>query len=186
MIGSKNEVSTPGIDCPGTSATPDWPVETTLTWLMPVSAGWIDDLHVLAQLLDQAGRQRDPHPGPKRPLDLDQVEVDHVAGIEAGDAHRAADADALARRGRPRRSSAAAPGSRGRRWPCRPGRSGRRWPRSRSGRPRRLAHRRSSAHLGFLHPDRPSTTDDRRLLARPPKAAAATSGRKRGPRDTPA
>ena len=39
MIGSKNDVSTPGIDCPGTSATADRPVEKTLTWLMPVSAG---------------------------------------------------------------------------------------------------------------------------------------------------
>ena len=42
MIGSKNDVSTPGIDCPGTSATADRPVETMLTWLMPVSAGTIE------------------------------------------------------------------------------------------------------------------------------------------------
>ena len=42
MIGSKNEVSTPGIDCPATSATVDRPVERMLTWLMPVRAGWIE------------------------------------------------------------------------------------------------------------------------------------------------
>ena len=95
MIGSKNEVSTPGIDCPGTSATLDRPVERTLTWLMPVSAGWIETFTSWRSFLTSAGRQRDPHPRTEHPLDLDQVDVDDVAGVEAGDPHRAADADAL-------------------------------------------------------------------------------------------
>ena len=47
MIGSKNELSTPWIDCPGTSATADLPVDTMFTWLIPVSPGLMLDLHVL-------------------------------------------------------------------------------------------------------------------------------------------
>ena len=51
-----------GIDCPGTSATLDRPVESDVDVAHAGQGGLDRDLHVLAQLLDQARRQRDPHP----------------------------------------------------------------------------------------------------------------------------
>ena len=62
---------------------------------MPVSAGTIETFTSWRSFLTSAAGSEILHPGAERPLDFHQVDVDDVAGIEAGDPHRAADADAL-------------------------------------------------------------------------------------------
>ena len=67
-----------------------------LTRLWPVRLAWIVILTSCLSLLASVGRQRDPDPGPERPLDLGQVDVDDPARVDPGDPDRAADADPLA------------------------------------------------------------------------------------------
>ena len=62
----------------------------------PGQGGDDGDLHVLSQLFNETRRKREPDASPQRPFDFHQVHVDDVAGVQSGDAHGAADTDALA------------------------------------------------------------------------------------------
>ena len=137
MIGSKNVVSTPVIDLAGGQRHGRPARRDDVDVAHARQRGLDRDLDVLPELLDQVGRQRDPHPARSVPSTLlSTMSRSTTCRRRARRPAPGCRRGGPGRRGRRRRSSAAAPGSRVRRRPGRPGRSGRPGRPARSARPR--------------------------------------------------